>query len=29
LEYLDYLLSKIEDDAYSAAEAIALIGDKT
>ena len=29
LEYLDYLLSKIEDDAYSAAEAITLIGDKT
>ncbi len=29
LEYLDYLLSKIEDDAYAAAEAIALIGDKT
>lgn len=29
LEYLDYLLSKIEDDAYSAAEAIALIGEKT
>lgn len=29
LEYLDYLLSKIEDDAYSAAEAIVLIGDKT
>lgn len=29
LEYLDYLLSKIEDNAYSAAEAIALIGDKT
>lgn len=28
LEYLDYLLSKIEDDAYSAAEAIALIGEK-
>ena len=28
LEYLDYLLSKIEDDAYSAAEAIALIGKK-
>lgn len=29
LEYLDYLLSKIEDDAYSAAEVIALIGEKT
>lgn len=29
LEYLDYLLSKIEDNAYSAAEAIALIGEKT
>jgi hypothetical protein len=29
LEYLDYLLSKIEDEAYSAAEAIVLIGDKT
>lgn len=28
LEYLDYLLSKVEDDAYSAAEAIALIGEK-
>ena len=28
LEYLDYLLSKIEDDAYSAAETIALIGEK-
>ncbi len=28
LEYLDYLLSKIEDDAYSTAEAIALIGEK-
>ena len=28
LEYLDYLLSKIEDDAYAAAEAIALIGEK-
>lgn len=28
LEYLDYLLSKIEDDAYSVAEAIALIGEK-
>lgn len=28
LEYLDYLLSKIEDDAYSAAEAIALISEK-
>lgn len=26
LEYLEYLLSKIEDDAYAAAEAIALIG---
>lgn len=29
LEYLDYLLSKIEDDAYAAAEAIALLGAKT
>ena len=28
-EYLDYLLSKIDDDAYSAAEAISLLGDKT
>lgn len=29
LEYLDYLLSKVEDDAYAAAEAIALLGAKT
>lgn len=28
-EYLDYLLDKIDDDAYQAAEAIALLGDKT
>mgnify|MGYP004644267003 FL=1 len=28
LEYLEYLLSKIEDDAYAAAEAIALMGEK-
>ena len=28
-EYLDYLLTKIDDDAYQAAEAIALLGDKT
>lgn len=29
LEYLEYLLSKIEDDAYAAAEAIALMGAKS
>ena len=28
-EYLDYLLDKIDDDAYQAAEAIALLGEKT
>ena len=28
LDYLEYLLSKIEDDAYAAAEAIALMGEK-
>lgn len=28
-EYLDYLLDKIDDDAYQAAEAIAILGDKT
>lgn len=28
LEFLDYLLNKIDDDAYKAAEAIALMGDK-
>ena len=28
-EYLDYLLDKIDDDAYQAAEAIALVGEKT
>lgn len=28
LEYLEYLFSKIEDDAYAAAEAIALMGEK-
>ena len=29
LEYIDYLLTKIDDDAYQAAEAIALLGEKT
>lgn len=29
LEWLDYSLSKIEDDAYSAAKAIALMGEQT
>lgn len=29
IEYIDYLLGKIEDDAYQAAEAIALLGHKT
>lgn len=29
LEMLDYMLEKINDDAYQAAEAIALLGDKT
>lgn len=29
MEYFDYMLSKIEDDAYAAAEAIALLGDET
>jgi len=29
IELLDYMLEKIEDDAYKVAEAIALIGDKT
>ena len=28
-EYLDYLLDKIDDDAFQAAEAIALLGDET
>lgn len=28
-EYLDYLLDKIDDDAYQTAEAIALLGEKT
>lgn len=29
LEYIDYLLTKIDDDAYQAAEAIALLGEQT
>lgn len=29
MAYLDYLLEKIDDDAYAAAQAIALLGDKT
>ena len=29
LEYLEYMLSKLEDDAFSAAEQIALLGDQT
>ncbi len=29
LEYLDYMMSKIEDDAFATAERIALLGDKT
>ena len=29
LEYLDYLLGRIDDDAYDAAQAIALLGEKT
>ena len=29
IEYIDYLLGKIENDAYQAAEAIALLGHKT
>jgi hypothetical protein len=29
LEYLDYLLGKIEDDAFAAAQKIALLTDET
>jgi hypothetical protein len=29
IAYLDYLLEKLEDDAYATAQAIALLGEKT
>jgi len=29
LDWLEYMLEKIDDDAYQAAEAIAFLGDKT